>query len=993
DRPLLTWQKEDTQCYLDELMRLEGRGDFNTNVCPHCSARLFPHETPGYRCQDCDDPALYCRSCITERHVQLPLHRLKEWTGTHFEWITLKALGLRVQLGHRPGDACYNPIKAFGDAFVVLDLHGIHEVGLDFCGCERAAPSTTQLLRFRWFPATSVDPRTAATFRLLEMFHLMSGQSKISAFEFYSTLARRSDNTGTQPPKDRYVSFLLMMRQWRYLKMLKRAGRGNVPSGATAVPEGSCVVECPACPHPGKNLPSDWKTAPEQSLRHRKWLYEQYLAIDGNFRLKRKRVSSWDLDPSLNCGCAYFVERGAYQVHLDKFDSGDLQGELSADCNTHDAVKLTNIKGAAGLAATGVATVDCSRHDMKCPCSVGDLQKGERQVNVDYLLNSSLTHNTTNMCAISYDVACSYSVKVPTRWARYGYRTLADRKMTWCIPMFHLNAHRERCRSVFSPYLLPYSGRLNGEGTERRWSMANGYAPATKEMGPGSRNDFLDDVFGDQNWVKVTRLPSTLLTRIKVAVVERAKHVQAYEDFTASLPPISIGKWKDMVESWDHSPATAPNPYEFQRTHEDLTQAALRVELAEHDAADIREGRATAVHDYYSASTIIIVGMEIEDQQRKLLADHTALGANPTDLQRAKILERQNALQRRIDGWRKIQNLFMPSVVTLVSQQSSSDPQDSPLPQKASLFLPSSACIEVTVPHILLDHEWRLREAQALDALTDLRGHLEVRAYVYRYKDQHLRGQRETLRSRSIINSIENKIKMDASCYRAAYSALTTLSGALAKVNWRGSLQPLLDSDIRHVSAGDGSGSEGRRELSWIWKAGSASADGNLVNEGANDNLQEGLRVEWCKSRARAKRWIEEVEILQEEMRRTKEYLDWHSRWWQGHTALMFHQRAETVEGAHAYAYRQALIRNKMATYCERAWRYVRAWVCLGLVPSELGFQPPESHATPQSPSAQPDDEDDLPSLNTISDTNSAMSHSMLEAEMEEYDWVEEDYD
>ena len=53
----------------------------------------------------------------------------------------------------------------------------------------------------------------------------------------------------------------------------------------------------------------------------------------------------------------------------------------------------------------------------------------------------------------------------------------------------------------------------------------------------------------------------------------------------------------------------------FTDTITDITQAALRLELAEQDAADIREGKATSVHEDYSSSTIIIVGMEIEDQQ------------------------------------------------------------------------------------------------------------------------------------------------------------------------------------------------------------------------------------------------------------------------------------------------------------------------------------------------------------------------------------------
>lgn len=44
--------------------------------------------------------------------------------------------------------------------------------------------------------------------------------------------------------------------------MLKRAGRGHDPSGAEGTAEGELAVECPACPHPGHNLPDDWESAP-----------------------------------------------------------------------------------------------------------------------------------------------------------------------------------------------------------------------------------------------------------------------------------------------------------------------------------------------------------------------------------------------------------------------------------------------------------------------------------------------------------------------------------------------------------------------------------------------------------------------------------------------------------------------------------------------------------------------------------------------------------
>lgn len=54
-----------------------------------------------------------------------------------------------------------------------------------------------------------------------------------------------------------------MVREWRHIKMLKRSGRGHDPNGVKNTKEGECAVTCPACPQPGKNLPVDWKDAPE----------------------------------------------------------------------------------------------------------------------------------------------------------------------------------------------------------------------------------------------------------------------------------------------------------------------------------------------------------------------------------------------------------------------------------------------------------------------------------------------------------------------------------------------------------------------------------------------------------------------------------------------------------------------------------------------------------------------------------------------------------
>jgi hypothetical protein len=45
--------------------------------------------------------------------------------------------------------------------------------------------------------------------------------------------------------------------------MLKRAGRGHDPGGTSSTAPGDLAVECPACPHPGRNSPNDSNNVPE----------------------------------------------------------------------------------------------------------------------------------------------------------------------------------------------------------------------------------------------------------------------------------------------------------------------------------------------------------------------------------------------------------------------------------------------------------------------------------------------------------------------------------------------------------------------------------------------------------------------------------------------------------------------------------------------------------------------------------------------------------
>jgi hypothetical protein len=128
------------------------------------------------------------------------------WNGNFFERASLKSLGLRIQLGHRSGATCVNPKRSSNDDFVVIDCNGIHKVSLDYCACEGAKSAEVQLLRSSLYPVTSMNPKSAATFRVMKFFHILSFESKCSGYEFYNTLSRCTDNVGVNSSRVRFPS-------------------------------------------------------------------------------------------------------------------------------------------------------------------------------------------------------------------------------------------------------------------------------------------------------------------------------------------------------------------------------------------------------------------------------------------------------------------------------------------------------------------------------------------------------------------------------------------------------------------------------------------------------------------------------------------------------------------------------------------------------------------------------------------------------------------
>lgn len=114
--------------------------------------------------------------------------------------MSLRDLGLRLQLGPHAGRSCVRPIPA-KRVFTLIHDNGIHLVNVDFCGCERRQPSRTQLLRSEVMLSTTRRPQSGATFRVLEHFEMLSATGRLSNHEFYNALARTTDNTGLRIPK------------------------------------------------------------------------------------------------------------------------------------------------------------------------------------------------------------------------------------------------------------------------------------------------------------------------------------------------------------------------------------------------------------------------------------------------------------------------------------------------------------------------------------------------------------------------------------------------------------------------------------------------------------------------------------------------------------------------------------------------------------------------------------------------------------------------
>ncbi|KAK0484087.1 hypothetical protein EDD18DRAFT_1467586 [Armillaria luteobubalina] len=186
-------------------------------------------------------------------------------------------------------------------------------------------------------------------------------------------------------------------------------------------------------------------------------------------------------------------------------------------------------------------------------------------------------------------------------------------------------------------------------------------------------------------------------------------------------------------------------------------------------------------------------------------------------------------------------------------------------------------------------------------------------------QDEIARLDGDTLHTTSLKSMISQGIQLKSSQKR-----LTILSTELGEWSWQAQLRILEDLDVCRIADDEVGISEGNHTMSWIWYS---SHLGDVPG-----GVEECLRIEWCKTRARAHQWREECQLLRVEMDRVKRTLEHEANLWLLHAK----SAAEGValinagEGAGAYAKCQAMIQTLLRLSFEDKWRFVGQWLELG---------------------------------------------------------------
>ncbi|VDB90182.1 unnamed protein product [Peniophora sp. CBMAI 1063] len=895
----------------------------------------------------------------------------KVWLYGEWIPVSLRQLGLTVQFGHWAGERCSLQRHVSDRFVVVHTngIHEVR-VAFCGCSRTKVH-RRDQLLAARWYPATTEKPKTAATLEVLEQFDAHSAAGKDNAYDFYNALEHLTDGAGIFHLPDRSKDFLRMAHEHRHLLALKRGGRGHDPSGGVErTQHGELAVLCPACPHKGINTEGVVeflkRFAPELAEDHATFNDTVHLAMDCNFRAKNRMTrSTQETSPYLGDGMAYMVPEASYEEYTK---NSAYDTELSS-CSRFGATILANLKNGKGLRTTGIGAVFCARHEFFWPNAIGTLIKGERYCTMDYILAAALRRLRASSLRLYYDIVCQYTRNLNLRMLEVerksfiyagAQKLLHQIHVTFGIPKFHNPGHLVMCQLYFNLSYIKGTGNTDGEASERAWAGLNPAASSLREMGPGTMRDTIDFFCSAWNWRKFVNMSESLCRKMDLALAMALEHCEL---FTALLGAVrrensqTADVWLGEGEEYDArdaldefgrpitSDADVKNPFESRTKKQSLERARLQsasIAAATQAATQSTDADKGAKNKTTALTNFIVRAFKVEILQRR--ASVTPADAR-TYIQKRERIEQVSDLDRQVRLFRKDQQWIMPSVYAAIQELEGVDAARSTMREddgadgdeseqhnaqpRSLLYLPSD--LDQPLARTMLDvlmEELRLRYAAMEDWLDVLRQQLRVRGTVRQWKVSFTTGQRMATRTINKQRVIQENVDQARDMYRWHRERYAKLASFLTDDErkefvpalWEDLFEPLADEDCRPLnnslliaiesaevqyvkkliaSRRDGvaTGQSGYT-IPWIWYK---------VSEGTEMELNDDLRVEFMRCRARAMRWVEEVYQLAYEMVRVPFFCSSRSVWWQDRAAIVRPDLdAVTQDGVRSYAKGQA---------------------------------------------------------------------------------------
>ena len=319
-----------------------------------------------------------------------------------------------------------------------------------------------------------------------------------------------------------------------------------------------------------------------------------------------------------------------------------------------------------------------------------------------------------------------------------------------------------------------------------------------------------------------------------------------------------------------------------------------------------------------------------------------------TVIEKESLRDQCHSLTQAIEALRSPQRIYMPGVFCLLDNIDPDSVTKSSEHTKLCLpsSLPATSRDSWCMPDLPL-LEFRLRYAQAVDALNEIRRLRRLYRGLILQKKKHLPPTQRTMtRSMSVFEGLNARTSRVAACYRDARVALLRLHPTGA---WKRYIQELKREDTQGPCEQDTESQGVNFTPSWIWTlrapptppefptpdndphnsgvittALTSLATHDLPDDIGDEEIEEYVRVDWAKAQERAKRFEEEIALTTEDMRRTLAFFAWKAEEWE----RLAESRAnapnkptdKVIQGLQAYAYRQSSMYRALTKSFVSTW-------------------------------------------------------------------------